>query len=313
MWMDQPDARSDFVLAAAAALFGRLALGLVQALPFYPRDGILGALIGVSWVFALSGLVPLLLARYRDHGLESFGLAGERNGLLAGLGLALPVAVAATVNAWGAGISLPIAALGRLGEPLQPSPTISGPDQSATVPLDLFVSILAVIALFLGSLLLYTFLTTRSRDSFVPREISLTEGLRTYGMGAVGVALLLGLLNAIRPDVGVVSTLINGAALATVVLLADRLIPPGTSTSRAALLAPGIVALLLGVFVVGGGFFSSNLLGGLYAGVMAAGVVVVIAALVESRSYAWAVVPLIAAAAFYPSCLAPLRLNPFCF
>ncbi len=90
-------------------------------------------------------------------------------------------------------------------------------------------------------------------------------------------------------------------ALAAVVLLADRLVQPRVTTSRATILGPAIVALLLQVELFGGAFLTS-----LREGLLAAGFVVIMAVLVETRQAAWAVVPLFAAASFYAVSFRPV-------
>ena len=93
------------------------------------------------------------------------------------------------------------------------------------------------------------------------------------------------------------------------VLVADRLVPVAPTTSRATFLAPAIVAVVAHVWSFGG--FRANLPFSLYSGALAAGVVVVLAALIEARRTGWAIVPLLAAITWFPNI--PIRPAVFGF
>ena len=315
MFMNAEEARSDFVLAAAATLFGGLVIRLVAELPFYPGSGVVGEILRLLWVFALTGLVPYLLVRYREMGVRGFGLEGDRGGTVAGLLVAAPVAVLGIVRLLGIGdgaglgaaigtpgASLTNALFGHLSGAPFGDPTV-GPGPSATeAMIELFFRIATVAVLWVGIVMLFTFLTTRARDGFRRKELPLVEGLRTFGMATAGIAFVVGLVAAILPSVTLGSMVLNVAGLAAMVLLADRLVTKRMSTSRATLLAPAIVALLL--HIIGG----THLLLDLYAGALAAGGAIVLASLVETRRAAWAVVPVAAAMAIYPTCLSALPM-----
>lgn len=316
MFMNADDARSDFVLAAATTLFGGVVASLIVALPVYPRQGVLAEVLGLAWLFVLTGLVPFLLVRYRDMGLDGFGLDPDRGGLAPGFLLALPVVLLGVARTVGLGesrgidgildgpaVPLTRALLGRLSGGAFGDPTVGPEPSAADAMVDFVFRSASVVLLWVGIVLLFTFLTTRARDGFRRTELPLVEGLRTFGMAAAGLALLFGLLSAVRPGVTLVTSLLNVGALVALVLLSDRYVTKRMSTSRATLLAPAVVALL--VHVVGGG----DLLFNLYAGVMAAGAAIVLAALVETRTHAWAVVPVGAAMALYPTCLSPLAFG----
>jgi hypothetical protein len=300
------EARSDVILAAAATLFGGFVLTLVTQLPLYPRSGVLGLLVGVFWIFALTGLVPLLLARYRGDGVRAFGLDGPRDGWRAGLILLLPVVALGMLRELISTGSLAPTLLGRLGGATAGSPVVLGTPRLG--PIELAFSALQLVALTAGALLLVTFLTVRGREGFRPVDLSLTQALRTFGMGAVALALLVGLLRSIGPDARVVSVLMQVVALAAMVLLADRMVPLGPTFPRGAVLAPGIVVLVSHVFATGG-IFRGDLLAGFYTGALGAGTAVVVAVLVATRRRAWAVVPLMVALHWWPSCLSPLALE----
>jgi hypothetical protein len=306
MHLSPDEARSDVILAAAATLFGGFVLTLVTRLPLYPRSGILGLLVGVFWIFALTGLVPLLLARYRGDGVRAFGLDGPRDGWRAGLVLLLPVAVLGILRELISTGALAPALLGRLGGATAGSPVVLGTPRLGLV--ELAFSALQLVALTAGALLLVTFLTVRGREGFRPVDLALTQTLRTFGMGAVGLALLLGLVRSIGPDARVVPVLMQVAALGVLVLLADRMVPLGPTFPRGAVLAPGVVVLLSHVFATGG-LFRGDLLAGLYTGALGAGTAIVVAVLIATRRRAWAVVPLMVALHWWPSCLSPLAFE----
>jgi hypothetical protein len=300
------EARSDVILTAATTLFGGFVLTLVTQLPLYPRRGILGLLVGIFWIFALTGLVPLLLARYRGDGLRAFGLDAPRDGWRAGLVLLVPVVLLGVLREFVATGSLLPALLGRLGGATGGSPVVVG--TTALGPVEIAFSALQLVALTFGALLLTTFLTIRGRDGFRPVDLSLAQAVRTFGMGAAGLALLTGLVRSIGPDTRIVTVLLQVAALVAMVLLADRLVPLGPTFPRGAVLAPGIVVMLAHVFATGG-LFRGNLLAGLHTGALGAGTAVVIAVLIATRRRAWAVVPLLLALHWWPSCLSPLALE----
>lgn len=310
MWMSTEDARSDVILAGATAVFGTAVLNLVARLPFYPRDGIAGDLLRLVWLFALTGLVPYLLTRYRKLGPESYGFETGRAGWSQGLLLAVPIVIAGVLRGLPVRGSVMHALLGRLSPRTAGDPTIVDPGGAgANLLADGVIAVALVALLAVGALLLYGFLTVRGRDAFAQRDLSATEAIRTFGLIAVGSALVFGLLEAIGPTLSVVGVLINVAALLALVLLGDRLVPHGAGTVRAAVLTPVIVAFLAHVLLL----FRDDLLFALYSASLAAGMVVVLASIIEGRAYAWAIVAPIVATAIYPTCLStlPYATSPF--
>lgn len=315
MWMNSEEARSDFVLAAAAALLGSLAVSLLEVLPFYPGVGtLLGSLLYLVWIFVLTALVPILLVRYRDQDIRGYGLEGERSAWLPGLLVALPVILVGYLR------GLPNrgvvrAALGRFDRSLVGSPVV-GEDAGAFAGVDVILNILFVAVLAVSGLVFYGFLVTRARDGFKQTDLPIVEGLRTFGIGAAGAGLLLGLLVVLAGSTRFVAVALNVGGLVVAVLLADRLVAQNATTTRATLLAPAVVALIAQVLAFGG-LFRGDILLGLFHGVLSAGLVIVFAALVETRRYAWGAVPIAIAAAIYPTCLSlPVAFNatlmPFC-
>lgn len=303
MYMSTEDARSDVILAAATAVFGVSVVAFLRQLPFYPDRGFIGVVLQLFWVFALTGLVPYLLTRYRDLGPESYGFETGRAGLRPGLLLAVPVVVAGVLRGLPVRGSVVQALLGRFSPFVPGDPTVSASSTTAaSIALDGVIALALVAILVLGTLLLYPFLTVRGRDAFSRHEVSATEAIRTFGMGAVAAALVFGLLRSLGSDLSAVGVLVNVVALAVLVLLADRLVPAGVTTARAAILSPVVVAFL--AFVLQS--LRGDILFGLYSASLAAGIVAVIASVVEGRAFAWAVIPPVVAMAIYPTCLTPV-------
>lgn len=288
MYADVEEARSDFILAAAMAVFGPLIyLFVVRILPLRGLGAFEG-LVHAALVFAVIGLVPLLLARYRGEGAVAFGLAGEPGpGVAAGAAIAAPAVLL--------GIFVLFSQYGA-----RPSILLGVIPNAFGGPVETLVSIAGLVALLLGSLLLYTFLATKARHAFARNEIRQLEALRTFGMGAAGGALVIGVLVLAQGRIGVGRLFVDPLVLAAMVLLTDRLIEPDAMTTRATMLAPAIVALVVQIDLFGGAFLVT-----LRQALLGTGVVLVITALVETRRYAWAVVPILAALTIYPSALRP--------
>lgn len=304
MWLSQDDARSDFILAAAALVFGTIVVDFVVGLPFYPR-GMLSWWLTPVWVVLLMIVPPRFLARYRDQGTEAYGLAGDRPGLAEGLLVAAPLLAVGYVRSFSGGNVLG-ALLGRLDGYTTATPGVAQLDLPTLV-----VGFVLLVVSAIGSMLLFGLLVVRARDGFRATDMPLLEALRTYGLGAVGVGTVLGLLTSVAgAGTPAWQVLLDGLAMAAVVLLTDRLVDSGDRTTRATVLAPAIVAVVGFVFAMGGGLFSAGLAVSLYRGAMAASVAVVLAVLIETRRAAWAAVPLVAATVWAPTC-ATLPVAPF--
>jgi hypothetical protein len=276
------EARSDVALTIAALVFGPLLLGSLRG-----GSGTLGVLLDLTVVLALTALVPLLLIRSRagtgaGGGFgRALALDGAPSGTALGLPLAVPVAAAGFVAMLTAGATPGAALLGRLsGAPLQ---------------------LAQVAALTVGSTVLVVFLVRRGAEAF-PRspEWTLRRLVRTLGTGAVAVALVAGLL---RVPLGAspIRVAANAAALAALVLLADRTVVAGRPVPRLALFLPAGLALYLHLSAFG-------LSVGLQAGALAAGVTVVVGAAALSTRGTWPVLPLMVAVHLWPTCLSPLTL-----
>lgn len=303
MWLSPDDARSDFILAASALVFGTLVVEFVFRIPFYP-SGDLSLWLTPLWVVLLMVVPPRFLAKYREQGLDAYGLVGARTGIADGLLLVTPLLVAGYVRGFSGG-NVMGALLGRLRG------FAAG---GGLVQLDLFTLLLGVVVLAaagVGTMYLFGLLVVRARDGFRATDMPLLEALRTYGLGAVAIGTVLGLLLSLAgsgPPTWAV--FLDGAAMVAVILLTDRLVATNDRTTRATVLAPAIVAMVAFVFSMGGGLFSANLAVSLYRGAMAASVAIVLAVLLETRRSAWLAVPLVAATIWAPTCAA-LPVAPF--
>ncbi len=302
--IDADDAKSDVILAAAAAVIGPTVVAFVSRLPLVPQSGVAATLLAIGSLALVTLLVPLWLARYRGDGVAAFGLrdtagpvavAGAPGTAGAGLLLAAPAAVAGALGLVVLGADAVTVALGRLGPAFWSTAGLVG----------LVLAILQVVVLIAGTFVLVGFLSVRSRDGF-PRspDTSLTELVRTFGLGAVGVALLTGLVRvATGASAGLL--LLHVLALVAVLLLTDRLVPGGITVPRTTVVAPLLVVVLLQTFSAGG-LFGGGLLLGLHRGALAAGVVIAIAALAATRRGSGVVLPLVIAVHWWPTCLSPL-------
>jgi hypothetical protein len=298
VYLAPDDAKSDVILVGAVVVFGEAARGFVAGLPLYPQRGLAALVLALAWMVALTGLVPVLLARYRGDGAAAFGAGAGAGGAVAGLVLAVPVAGLGLVLAFTTPLGGSAALLGQW---LRLSVTgIAGADA--------VLGLLAWAILTVGTLLVVSFLGVRGREGF-PRspETSLTALVRSLGVGAAGLALLLGLVRAVTGATSLAVAVTSAVAGAAVVLLADRLVPPGIVLPRAAVVAPVAVIAVATLFAAGG-LFRGDLLGALYLAAMATPTIVAVAALAQTRRGAWAALPLVAAVHWWPTCLAPLPM-----
>ncbi len=304
MWLSPDDARSDFILAASALVFGTLVVEFVFRIPFYP-SGDLSLWLTPIWVVLLMVVPPRFLARYREQGLDAYGLVGERTGLADGLLLVAPLLAVGYVRGFSGG-SVVGALLGRLR-----GFAANGPGLVQLDLLTLLLGVIVLVAAGVGTMYLFGLLVVRARDGFRATDMPLLEALRTYGLGAVAVGTVLGLLISLAgsgPPTWAV--FLDGLAMVAVILLTDRLVATNDRTTRATVLGPAIVAMVAFVFSMGGGLFSANLAVSLYRGAMAASVAIVLAVLLETRRSAWTAVPLVAATVWAPTC-ATLPVAPF--
>ena len=304
MWMSSEDARSDFILAAAALFFGGLLVGIVTGLPFYP-GGIVALLLLPVWILLVSAYPAWWLVRYREQGSTGHGLPPSSRGSL-GQGVVLAVPLLAGGYLLALGPRGPVGALlGRAGDLVQ-GPTVEG-----LSPTLLAVNVVLLAAAAVSAVLLYGMLAARARDAFRSPDMRLLEGLRTFGMGAAGVALVMGLLMMLAGRRSLLGVGIDVVTLVAVVLLTDRMVDGKDTTTRATLLAPAIVVVVASL-LASGGLFRGDLLGTLYYGALGGGLAIVVAALVETRRSAWAVVPLVVASVWAPTCVTLPTLVRLC-
>lgn len=299
MWLSTDDARSDFVLAVAAAVLGRYAAELVLTIPGRPLEPIAEIVI-ILFQVVMTGLAPFLLARYRNDTSGAFGLKeADRSSLVTGVVVAAPLLVAHLLPLTFQG-DFGALARGLLGRFAVGSPAIG-----IAVPLgDVVVRIISLVIIAVGSWMFISFISVRARDAFRSPDMDVTEALRTFGMGAVGASLVLGLLRSIA-GFNALDALLLSATLLVVLLLTDQYVPARLTATRATLLAPMITVAAL--YVLPGGLFRGNLLFGLHTGAAAAVIAICATALIEARK-GWATIPLVVASAIYP--VAGIAMQP---
>ena len=304
MWISSEDARSDFILAAAAVFLGVQLVSLVTAIPGYPRTGAPFLVLSLAWTVLIACGAPWALARYRNQVPAAFGLAPEdRGGVAPALIVASPLLVGYVLATLFTG-DLGAVALALLGRFTVLTPTIA----DFQLTFELVVIMLAVLVLAVGSAITGSFLAVRARDSFRSPDMDLTELVRTYGLGAVGLSFVMGLLTVVRDNGSFSSLLVRTAALLAVVLLADRYVPPRLTLPRATIIAPAVAILVLWIIAFGGPF-GGDLLLGLAAGTAAAAIMVAASALVHVR-HGLAATVLLAASVVYPVAGYPLQPLP---
>ena len=305
MWISSEDARSDFILAAAAVFLGVQLVSLLSSIPGYPLTGTLGQLLALGWLVVLACGAPYALARYRNQVPAAFGLGPEDRGRVSvGLVVGAPLLVGYLLSAVLSGDlrDMLLALAGRL---YVQGPTLGG----FSWDLDAILSILAVVVVAVGSAITGAFLAVRARDAFRSPDMDLTELLRTFGLGAVGLSFVMGALAVVRDDGSFPGLLVRTLALLTVVLLVDRYVPPRVQVPRAAIIGPAIAVLVLWVIAFGGPF-RGDLLIGLTAGTASGALLVAAAALLSVRQGLAAAV-LLAASVVYPVGSYPLHPLPF--
>ncbi|MEX2324614.1 MAG: hypothetical protein WD576_02590 [Nitriliruptoraceae bacterium] len=295
--MDSDDARTDVILVAAAALFGGTLRGIVSQLPGYPRQGLAAAILNIAWVVAVTALVPWLLSRYRGDRAAAFALDGSRFGrwlgIRAGLVLAVPPVIAMVSLGMLAGIS--------------PQRWIFGRFAAAANIAAVLVAAGLTVALTAGATLLVTFLSHRGSAWGRTVDMRLTQLLRTFGIASAALAVVTGLVRSIRGP-SPLAVIVFAATIMVLVLTVDRWVPSGVSIPRTAMLAPVIVVGLLHLFATGG-LFRGDLITALYSGSLAVGMTVIVVAATHVTRIRWAVVPLMIAVHWWPSCLSPLALE----
>lgn len=301
MWLSADEAKSDVILAAAATLFGGLLLGWIANLPLYPTSGLAGSIVEVVEIAVIVGLAPLLLARYREGTLEqSFALTDNSAGLWIGLLVGAPIALIEIVRRLVISGSVTDALFGRilLGQPTIVSDTEL--TQVSSIALEaVYVAVFAV-----ATWIFLSFIAVRARAAFRSPEMDVTAALRTFGLGAAAGGFVIGMLRGVVNRSGFMVAFLSFVAVVAAILIADRYVPARTETTRAAMLAPAVIVLVAHV-LSGGGFFRGDLITTLHRGLTSAALVIAMAALVESKN-GWALPPIVAIIALWPTCATPL-------
>lgn len=303
MYLSTEDARSDVILAGAMTVFGDLLLGLVLSAPFVPSRGIALAVVYLAAAFALSGLVPLLLARYRDDVPAAFGLDRGAIPWTAAAALAAPAVVVGIVRGYLVTADPAAALLGRAGAAGFGVPTVGAGSFDVV---SVATGIVEALVYTVGTVLLLGFLTVRGRDAWRSDDRSANELLRVVGLGAAAAALVLGTVRTLTAGGSMLGVVLNVAAVLGVVLVADRAVPAGATVERGAVLTP-VVLVAAANILAAGGLFGGGLLGGLYLGALATSLTVAIAVTIAHGRRTATVVPLLLAVHWWPaSCLGPL-------
>lgn len=291
MYTDPEEARSDFVLAGAAYLFGPLLVNFLTSL-------VVGLpVVGQVWLLVapliVTLLVPVLLARYRGDPAAAFGLAAPlASGLATGVLIGLPVALATVLPAllMLTGSETPSAVAESL---LAPAVRAVIAQVTAVGPVGLdALAVAANLVGWVGELGLVLYLTVKARDAFRATYRTVPQGVAEIGRwvglaAAVTVALLA--LSTLDLSLVLLVALVPVGVAGGVWLLLRRLGDPG-STTRMALIAPlALVAVrrieLLGL--LGGGSRPGELLLGFWAAAVVAGLSLAVSAHLEARRSAW--------------------------
>jgi hypothetical protein len=229
MYTSPDEARSDLFLAGAVYLFGPVILQILLGIVPLMRIGAVATFLSVVQPLLFTLVVPILLIRYRREPMSMYGLGPGSRGLLTGVLVAAPIAVA-------------VLAVSLLGGRLLVPPTLT------TEPAMALLRSLPRLATWLGLAGLAVYGTVKARDAF--RSDSRTIPDVTYEIGKIlaivaGVATLL--LFAV---LGLqLELLLVPAGAAGVVLVALRLQRGPAVTSRATLLTPAVL-LALGPFAL---------------------------------------------------------------
>lgn len=297
------DARSDFVLAVGGAALLPMIAALVAQVPPYPWLPLLVRnLLGIGWIGLHLMLVPWAITRHREQGIASYDLDGDRRALRSGLLLAVPIVLLGTLRAYSLQGTW-TAFLGLLG-----GSTVGGP---VVAPFDLerlALTYLLVAMTAVGMVVFSGFVVNRARDAFREVSIPTVEALRTYGMAAVGVAFITGLMLVLKQAITFPFAVAAAVGLAALILLADRKIFSGMTTTRASILAPAFATLGLHIMATGG-LFSDALLFGLWWGALGFGLMVVVASIAGTSATKLAWVTPVLATAIWPSCMATASIS----
>lgn len=301
MILDSDDAKSDIVLAGAAAVFGGTARVFVSQWPGYPHSGVAALAVELGWLIAVTALVPVLLSRHRGDRWAAFGLTRPMTGLHTGWLVAAPIGAAAAVM----GLIGPASSVGagawwwgRMA-----GAVMSGADVIARIAITT-----QLIVLVVGATLLVMFLATRGASLERSPTWSPVRILRTVAVPATVAAAIAGLARVIF-GWPLLPVLVQIGALTAVLIIVERRVRVGSPVRRATVLAPVLVVAALHVFAAGG-LLRGNLLAAIHSGGLAVGITVAVVLLARSRGRTWAVLPIMVAVHWWPLCLSPLALRP---
>ncbi len=276
--MTRGAALSDVVLAPAGVVIGAGLIGIMQLVPGWP-GGDIGQVVAL--VIAILAVVvwPTWLARQRGETRATGGnlVVGD---LPLALVLALPTVAAGIVVQLLQGLPLNRAIYGLLSQ----------------LPLSAFgvVRLVILLVMALGGFLILVLVARRAPTAFDGLEISVTAGMRTYGLGLAGAAAILQVLYAIGTRRPALIGLVIGAALAATVLLTDRHVPAGLAASRGAIITTAVVAFVLWM-LQGGLLFGGPLLPRLALGATASTLALCMGAMVlAGRTWTALLVPVAA-------------------
>lgn len=265
MWMSRDTALSDVVLAPAGLVVGTGVVSLLARLPFWP-GGITGVVILLVAAVVIMLVWPVWLARQRDE--PSVVGQGVRPGdLVAGIVPAAPLVLGGM-------------ALGLLGQgSLTSSTTLLRRLVLATTGTAGLLQVVLWLVTATGSFLVITLVARRAPSAVGGPDMAASGVLRTFGLGLAGVATILWMLVSFTGPEPATIGLVMGLAVALMVLLVDRMLPPRMALPRTAALTPAIVALVLWLFS-GGLLLGQGLLGNLASGAVAAAVALAMGLLV---------------------------------
>lgn len=278
MWMTRGAALSDVVLAPAGVVIGAGLIGIMQLVPGWP-GGDIGQVVAL--VIAILAVVvwPTWLARQRGE-TRATGANLVVGDLPLALVLALPTVAAGIVVQLLQGLPLNRAIYGLLSQ----------------LPLSAFgvVRLVILLVMALGGFLILVLVARRAPTAFDGLEMSVTAGMRTYGLGLAGAAAILQVLYAIGTRRPALIGLVIGAALAATVLLTDRHVPAGLAASRGAIITTAVVAFVLWM-LQGGLLFGGPLLPRLALGATASTLALCMGAMVlAGRTWTALLVPVAA-------------------
>jgi hypothetical protein len=257
MYTSPDEARSDLFLAAGVFVIGPIVLGTVLNVVPVGRIPGVDVVLQLAWPLLFTLLVPWLLMRYRREDLAAYGVRPGAGGVVTGLLVAAPLALAASVPAFlGGGVGVP-------------------PLLRADSPLVIATQLLR----WAGLAGLAVYVTVKARDAFRADYRTVPEVVVQIGRVLAIVAAVASVLLLAPFGLRVFVFLVPAGAAASV-LVALRMLRGPSSTSRAVLLTPVIVLALDARPVLGD---AATLVLLVWRGAVLGAVGLAIAALLEGR------------------------------